>query len=284
MKKFALATATALTLAMGANVAFAQTSQAPMTLAAGEMTKAKESTSDTWITTKVKADLLTEKGIPGSDIKVETNKGVVSLSSDVAISDSQKATAVAITKKIKGVKAVSADGLLAGGAVKADNIDKAKEGTSDTWITTKVKADLVTEKGIPGTDINVETNKGVVSLSSTAAVTEAQKTTAVNITKKIKGVTAVSADGLLAGGAVKADNIDKAKEGTTDTWITTKVKADLVTEKGIPGTDIKVETNKGVVSLSSTVAVTDAQKEMAVAITKKIKGVKAVSADGLKAE
>jgi len=130
MKKFALATATAtaLTLAM-ANVAFAQTAQAPMTLAAGEMTKAKESTSDTWITTKVKADLLTEKGIPGSDIKVETNKGVVSLSSTVAISDSQKATAVAITKRIKGVTAVSADGLLAGGAVKADNIDKSKEAT-----------------------------------------------------------------------------------------------------------------------------------------------------------
>ena len=205
MKKFALATATALTLAMGANVAFAQTSQAPMTLAAGEATKAKEATSDTWITTKVKADLLTEKGIPGSDIKVETNKGVVSLSSDVAISDAQKETAVAITKKIKGVTAVSADGLLAGGATKADHVDKtksaaagAKESTSDTWITTKVKADLVTEKGIPGTDIKVETNKGVVSLSSTAPVTEAQKTTAVNITKKIKGVKAVSADGLKA--------------------------------------------------------------------------------------
>ena len=114
MKKFAIATATAtaLTLAM-ANVAFAQNSQAPMTLAAGEVTKAKESTSDTWITTKVKADLLTEKGIPGSDIKVETNKGVVSLSSDVAITEAQKTTAVNITKKIKGVKAVSADGLKA---------------------------------------------------------------------------------------------------------------------------------------------------------------------------
>ena len=206
MKKFALATATAtaLTLAM-ANVAFAQTAQAPMTLAAGEMTKAKESTSDTWITTKVKADLLTEKGIPGSDIKVETNKGVVSLSSDVAISDSQKEMAVGITKKIKGVTAVSADGLLAGGATKADGIDKtkgaahdAKETTSDTWITTKVKADLVTEKGIPGTDIKVETNKGVVSLSSPTAVTASQKETAVAITKKIKGVKAVSADGLKA--------------------------------------------------------------------------------------
>jgi hyperosmotically inducible protein len=199
MKKFALATATAtaLTLAM-ANAAFAQATQAPMTLAAGEMTKAKESTSDTWITTKVKADLLTEKGIPGSDIKVETNKGVVSLSSDVAISDSQKATAVAITKKIKGVTAVSADGLMAGGSAKADNIDKSKEATSDTWITTKVKADLVTEKGIPGTDIKVETNKGVVSLSSANPVTESQKATAVAITKKIKGVKAVSADGLKA--------------------------------------------------------------------------------------
>ena len=205
MKKFALATATALTLAMAANVAFAQTSQAPMTLAAGEATQAKESVSDTWITTKVKADLLTEKGIPGSDIMVETNKGVVSLSSKVAVSDSQKATAVAITKKIKGVTAVSADGLLAGGATKADGIDKTKgaahdagEATSDTWITTKVKADLVTEKGIPGTDIKVETNKGVVSLSSTAAVTAAQKETAVAIAKKIKGVKAVSADGLKA--------------------------------------------------------------------------------------
>ena len=86
MKKFAIAaaTATALTLTM-ANVAMAQTSaQAPMTVAANEVAKTKEATSDTWITTKVKSDLLTEKGIPGSDIKVETNKGVVSLSSTTA--------------------------------------------------------------------------------------------------------------------------------------------------------------------------------------------------------
>ncbi|MCK1793263.1 BON domain-containing protein [Pseudomonas violetae] len=117
MKKFAItaAAATALTLTM-AGSAFAQTTQAtqaPMVLAAGEMTEAKEVTSDTWITTKVKADLVTEKGIPGTDIKVETNKGVVSLSSTVAVTDAQKEMAVAITKKIKGVKAVSADGLKA---------------------------------------------------------------------------------------------------------------------------------------------------------------------------
>ncbi|KAE9648168.1 BON domain-containing protein [Pseudomonas sp. PB103] len=116
MKKFAItaAAATALTLTMtGAFAQTTQATQAPMTLAAGEMTKAKETTSDTWITTKVKSDLVTEKGIPGTDIKVETNKGVVSLSSTVAVTEAQKTTAVNITKKIKGVKAVSADGLKA---------------------------------------------------------------------------------------------------------------------------------------------------------------------------
>jgi hyperosmotically inducible protein len=116
MKKFAIvaATATALTLSM-ANVAFAQTqtTQSPMVVAAGEVAKVKEATSDTWITTKVKADLVTEKGIPGTDIKVETKKGVVSLSSTVVVTDSQKEMAVAIAKKIKGVKGVMADGLKA---------------------------------------------------------------------------------------------------------------------------------------------------------------------------
>ncbi|VVM75708.1 hypothetical protein PS662_02036 [Pseudomonas fluorescens] len=115
MKKFAIAaaTATALTLTM-ANAAFAaQATQAPMVLAAGEVTEAKADVSDTWITTKVKADLVTEKGIPGTDIKVETNKGVVSLSSTTAVTESQKDVAVAIAKKIKGVKDVSAAGLKA---------------------------------------------------------------------------------------------------------------------------------------------------------------------------
>ncbi|MEV6804656.1 BON domain-containing protein [Streptomyces sp. NPDC051132] len=78
---------------------------------AGEVTGANEHVSDTWITTKVKADLVTERGIPGSDINVQTNEGVVSLSSPTMFSDSQKQTAVAVAKKIRGVRAVSSDGL-----------------------------------------------------------------------------------------------------------------------------------------------------------------------------
>ncbi|UFQ99914.1 BON domain-containing protein [Streptomyces sp. Go40/10] len=80
------------------------------------------------------------------------------------------------------------------------------------------------------------------------------------------------------------NTVDRAKQEGSDTWITTKVKADLLTEKGIPGGDIKVETSQGVVSLSSDVAVTYSQKEEAVRITKGIEGVRGVMADGLKAE
>ncbi|MGG5290174.1 BON domain-containing protein [Pseudomonas shirazensis] len=113
MKKFAIAaaTATALTLTM-ANAAFAQQAvQAPVMLASNTVDSAKQEGSDAWITTKLKADLLTENGVPGTDIKVETNHGVVSLSSDTAITAAQKEAAVKMAKAIKGVKDVSAAGL-----------------------------------------------------------------------------------------------------------------------------------------------------------------------------
>lgn len=81
-----------------------------------------------------------------------------------------------------------------------------------------------------------------------------------------------------------ANTVDSNKQDGADTWITTKVKADLLTERGLPGGDIKVETKHGVVSLSSDVKVTESQKERAVRITKAIKGVNDVAAGGLKTE
>ena len=117
MKKFAIATAaaTALTLTL-ANAAFAaeQTSQGSMVVAANAsetMDTVATEGGDTWITTKVKANLFTEKGIPGSDIKVETSHGVVSLSSDVKVTSAVKAEAVKIAKDTKHVKGVTAEAL-----------------------------------------------------------------------------------------------------------------------------------------------------------------------------
>jgi hyperosmotically inducible protein len=114
MKKFAIAaaTATALTLTM-ANVAFAQTqtTQSPMVVAAGEVAKAKEVTSDSWITTKVKTELMAKKGVPGIGVEVDTKDGVVTLSSTKTLTQAEKDKAITIAKHIKGVKSVMADGL-----------------------------------------------------------------------------------------------------------------------------------------------------------------------------
>ncbi|MFI8480901.1 BON domain-containing protein [Pseudomonas sp. NPDC078700] len=112
---FAAITATALSLSV-AGTAFADTSstmQQPTMLAANDtMDQAGEVVTDTWITSKVKSTFLADDSLSALDIKVETNKGVVSLSGVVA-SDAERDLAVAKAKEVNGVKDVSADGLKA---------------------------------------------------------------------------------------------------------------------------------------------------------------------------
>lgn len=74
---------------------------------------------------------------------------------------------------------------------------------------------------------------------------------------------------------------DESQEPVSDSWITTKVKADLLTTKHVPGTEVKVETMNGVVMLSGTVA-TAAEREKAISVAKGIKGVSSVEATELK--
>lgn len=71
-----------------------------------------------------------------------------------------------------------------------------------------------------------------------------------------------------------------SNQPVTDTWITTKVKADLLATENVSGLDIKVETVDGTVMLSGAVA-SQAQKDKAIAVAKQIKGVKKVDASGL---
>ena len=67
----------------------------------------------------------------------------------------------------------------------------------------------------------------------------------------------------------------------TDTWITTKVKAELMTTKEIPSTDISVTTTNGVVMLAGVVD-TKAQIEKSIAVAKAVKGVQKVDSSALK--
>ena len=94
---------------------------------------------------------------------------------------------------------------------------------------------------------------------------------------------------LFSAGHVLADNPpnepeenaqNDSSQPVTDTWITTKVKADLLATENVSGLDIKVETVDGVVTLTGAVT-SQAQKDKAVEVAKQIKGVKRVKASGL---
>jgi hyperosmotically inducible protein len=75
---------------------------------------------------------------------------------------------------------------------------------------------------------------------------------------------------------------DKSAQPGTDTWITTKVKAELATTKGISSNDISVTTKNGVVTLSGVVN-TKAQMQKSVAVAKSVKGVHSVDSSALSA-
>ena len=66
---------------------------------------------------------------------------------------------------------------------------------ADAWITTKVKSEFGTTKGVHATEISVSTNDGVVTLSGTVGSTR-EKMHAVRVAKKVKGVKSVDASGL----------------------------------------------------------------------------------------
>ena len=75
---------------------------------------------------------------------------------------------------------------------------------ADAWITTKVKSEFGTTKGISATDISVSTHDGVVTLSGTVS-SQAEKEHAERVAQLVKGVKSVDSSGLTIGGMPPAE-------------------------------------------------------------------------------
>lgn len=121
--------------------------------------------SDSAITTKVKANYLGDDRLKGSHIKVTTTNGVVTLTGS-ATGSASKAAAEDIAKNVDGVKSV--DDELTGGSSNG-SMHKAVASTarvgSDSWITTKVKSEIMADSVSKGFKVSVKTVNGVVVLS-----------------------------------------------------------------------------------------------------------------------
>lgn len=79
----------------------------------------------------------------------------------------------------------------------------------------------------------------------------------------------------------KTTAYEESQAPVTDSWITTKVKADLLVTEEVKGLDINVSTTNGVVTLAGLLD-SQVQVDKAIAVARAIKGVKNVETKALK--
>ena len=83
--------------------------------------------------------------------------------------------------------------LIAGLAGCANTGEKTGAYVDDSWITSKVKSEMVANKSVSARNITVNTSKGVVTLTGTAATAQ-ESDKAAEIARSVKGVTSVEND------------------------------------------------------------------------------------------
>ncbi len=173
----------------------------------------------------------------------------------------------------------------AAGAQQRDAGDTVK----DAWITTQVQAKFFLDPVVKGTNIDVDTLNGVVTLSGTVR-SAAEQMAAVNKAREVDGVTKVidtlklvpPATSVGTTGAEKerwpartSTAADRLGEDISDTWITTKIQSKYFLDGDVKGLSIDVTTNGGVVTLAGQVE-TPAARDKAISLARSTDGVKNV--------
>lgn len=164
-----------------------------------------EAVDDVTINAAVKARLVWSK-YSYISTKVETKDGQVTLTGEVDSADAKKhASRLALsTRGVRGVnnkltldeKSSAKSGK---GKGAADNVkgaaQNAEQKIEDAWITTKVKSNFFYSSNVSGSDIDVDTRNGVVSLKGKVA-NNAERALAIEMAENIRGVKSVDSKGL----------------------------------------------------------------------------------------
>lgn len=220
-----------------------------------------------------------------NDLKVAVHDGKATLTGTVE-EDVNKDLAKQIALGVDGVKTV--DNQI---VVRADYAPPKRtsargygEVIDDAAITTEVKSKLMWSKHVDGSDTNVDTNLGKVTLRGAADSAEA-KTLAGRLAMNTRGVRSVDNQLVVKGEKATVANKTKssAKEAGNDIadgWITTKVKSTFMYSSNVDGSDIDVSTKDGVVTLSGKVD-SGAERALAIEFANNVRGVKSVNAKGL---
>lgn len=158
-----------------------------------------EEIDDATITATVKSKLVWSTYTDGLGTEVDTKRGHVTLTGS-ADSAASKELAGRLASNTRGVVAV--DNSLTIKPAKAAVAGAAKPPAheeahvvSDSWITTKVKSTLMYSSNVDGSDIDVTTKKGIVTLSGKLD-SGAERALAIELAQNVRGVEGVESEGL----------------------------------------------------------------------------------------
>jgi len=170
-----------------------------LTIAAGASLSAssrQNPVTDGWITMKIHSQFVPEDALEGSNIDVDTAKGVVTLTGLVP-NEAARTRAMAIAKATDGVKSV-VDKLRIGHAESAldpKNLREAGRTTgrtiTDGWIKAKIHAQFIPDQALSDSDVDVDVRNGVVTMTGSVK-SEAGRVKAVSIAKATSGVKSVT--------------------------------------------------------------------------------------------
>jgi hyperosmotically inducible periplasmic protein len=165
--------------------------------------------------------------------------------------------------------------------------DSDAMAVSDAAITDQVQARLTTDRDLQAANIDVTTSDGVVTLRGSVS-DAAARTAAARAAMSVAGVRSVTNDLTTASSSAASSGslggaIAGAQEAISDTWITTKVKADLLADSISQGFDVSVETHDGVVTLEGMLPNQSAIDHV-IALTRRVDGVQRVEGSALTAE
>ncbi len=268
-----------LTLASGIALALlANTGPATAGTASQEVTEARQETQ-IWTTYALSPYLR------ANDLKVVVHDGKATLTGTVE-EEVNKDLAKQIALGVDGVKTVDNQILVKGDYTPPKRASARGYGevVDDASVTAEVKSKLLWSKHVDGSDTNVDTNLGKVTLRGTADSAEA-KALAGRLAMNTRGVSSVDNQLVVKGSKPTAADKSRstAKEAgndIADAWITTKVKSTLMFSSNVHGSDIDVSTKDGVVTLSGKVD-SGAERALAIEFANNVRGVKSVRSNGL---
>ena len=253
MKRKLLAVLVAAVFA--APAAYAQTTTKDRPAASGSAStkadtsaRSKDGSPDAVITGKIKTGFIKDKIVRSRNYNVDTNGGVVTVRGK-ARSQAEADRAMEIAKGTEGVKSVNSEIKVVAEA------DKPKRDGATASSSTKRSSSTASASAREPSD---PLAKGDAKKAGDMSTSTSAKAGAAGATASTGTSASTTRDG-----------------GSPDGLITTKIKAEYAKDKAVSATNIHVDTNKGVVTLTGA-AKSKAEADKAVTLAKSVKGVTSV--------